>query len=358
VTDDNGRAGEGEGLPQPLRGTLVLVLVLAAALLLREVASLLVPLLFGAFLALVAWPLVGALGRRNVRHPVALTLTILAVLVVVFGSVAVVALSVGQLVVLIPRYEDRLTAVIESAQALLDQLGIEADPQALLSIVSPQQIASLIRPIASAVSGAGLAILVLVLTMSYALVGATSLRTRAEAALGRDHALLLGVQRFGADLRRYLLVRAALGLFAGALVFVLLVVLSVPLPALWAFLVFAASFIPNVGVILAVIPPTILALLDSGLGAAIAVVVGYIAINFVQDNFLQPIVLGSELNLTPLVVFVAVIVWAWILGAAGALLAVPLTVGLVAILEAFPSSRAIAVLMRNKVEEPAGLVDE
>jgi predicted PurR-regulated permease PerM len=112
-----------------------------------------------------------------------------------------------------------------------------------------------------------------------------------------------------------------------------------------------------VGVILALIPPAILALLDSGVGAAVAVVIGYVLINFAQDNFLQPLVLGSELNLTPLVVFIAVVVWAWILGAAGALLAVPLTVGLVSILEAFPSSRPLAALMRNKVEAPAGLVE-
>ena len=65
------------------------------------------------------------------------------------------------------------------------------------------------------------------------------------------------------------------------------------------------------------------------------VIVGYALINLAQDQFLQPAAMGSELNLSPLVVFIAVIVWAWILGAAGALLAVPLTVGLVMLLEAF-----------------------
>ena len=115
-------------------------------------------------------------------------------------------------------------------------------------------------------------------------------------------------------------------------------------------LVFAASFIPNVGTIIAVVPPTILAYLDIGLGAAVMVIAGYALINFAQDQFLQPLAMGSELNLSPLVVFIAVIVWAWILGAAGALLAVPLTVGLVMLLEAFHSSRGIASLLRNTVE--------
>jgi predicted PurR-regulated permease PerM len=84
------------------------------------------------------------------------------------------------------------------------------------------------------------------------------------------------------------------------------------------------------------------------------VVIGYALINFVQDQFLQPVVMGSELNLSPLVVFIAVVAWAWILGPAGALLAIPLTVGLVELLEAFPSSRGIAGLLRNKVEPYPG----
>jgi predicted PurR-regulated permease PerM len=199
---------------------------------------------------------------------------------------------------------------------------------------------------------------VLAFTMIYALAGATSLRERAVAAFGEQHALVLGTERFAIDLRRYLVVRAKLGLFAAVLSFVLLFVLGVPFPVLWAILVFAASFIPNIGTIIAVIPPTILAFLDSGLGAAAMVIVGYALINLAQDQFLQPVAMGSELNLSPLVVFIAVIVWAWILGAPGALLAVPLTVGLVMVLEAFPSSRGLAALLRNKVGPQPGNVDE
>ncbi len=341
--------------PGPFTILAVFVLVLLAMLGLREVASLVVPVLFGLFLALVAWPLVGTLERRGSRHGVALAAAMLTVLVVVLVAAGLIALSVGELVVQIPKYENRLTDEIAALRDLLARFGITADPGALPSIISPEQIAGFIRPVASAVSSAGVAIFVLTVTMIYALAGASSLEARAEAVFGADHALLAGVEQFGTDLRRYLVVRAMLGLFAAALVLVLLFVLGVPLPLLWAFLVFLASFIPNIGTIIAVIPPTILALLDSGPAAAAIVVIGYTLINFAQDHFLQPVVLGSELNLSPLVVFLAVIVWAWVLGAAGALLAVPLTVGLVAILEAFPSSRPVAALLRNKVEGDPGL---
>jgi predicted PurR-regulated permease PerM len=340
--------------PGPLTAIGALVLVLAAALLLREVASLLVPVLFGLFLALVAWPMVGALERRGFGHMVALSITIVLVVVVVLAAFGVIALSVGELVLLVPRYQDRFATHVAGIREFLEGLGIDTDVEALLSLVSPGTIAGLVRPVASAISAAGVAIFVLVFTMLYALAGASSLESRARLAFGDRHGLLAGVERFGIDLRRYLVVRAMLGAFAAIAILVVLLVLGVPLPALWAFLVFAASFIPNIGTFIALVPTTVLAFLDGGLGTTVIVLVAYTAINFAQDQFLQPIVMGAELNLTPLVVFLAVVAWAWVLGAAGALLAVPLTVGLVAIMEAFPASRPAAALLRNRIEPPPG----
>jgi len=327
-----------------------LVLVLVAGLALREVASLVVPVLFGLFIALTAWPMVGALERRGVRHAVALAATIVVVLAVGLVAAFVAALSVAELVVEIPTYEARLGATLAALRDLLAQLPIDLDLDAITAIFSPERIFGLVKPVVSSVSGAGGALFVLAFTMIYALAGGTSLRTRAAAAFGEQHPLVLGMERFGTDLRRYLVVRAKLGLFAAVLSLVLLLVLGVPFAVLWAILVFAASFVPNIGSVVAVIPPTILAYLDSGVGAAVLVVVGYALINLAQDQLLQPVVMGSQLNLSPLVVFIAVVVWAWILGPAGALLAVPLTVGLVMIIEAFPSSRGLAGLFRNSVE--------
>jgi predicted PurR-regulated permease PerM len=342
----------------PLMPLVVLALVLLTTLALRELASLIVPVVFGLFLALVAWPMVPSLQRRGIRHGVALTGAILVVLVVVLGSAAIAAFSVAELVIQVPRYEARLRDQVQVILDVLAGFGIEPDIDAITEIISPEQLLAFARPVASALSSGGLAIFVLAVTMIYALAGGSSLQQRARDAFGDRHALILGMEKFGIDLRRYLLVRAVLGLFAAVLSFLLLAFLGVPFPILWAFLVFAASFVPNIGTFIAVVPPAIMAFLSGGLATAVIVVIGYTLINFAQDHFLQPVVMGSELNLSPLVVFLSVLVWAWILGAAGALLAVPLTVGVVAILEAFPSSRPIAVLLRNKVEPRKRAVPE
>lgn len=335
-------------VPAPIGGLAVLVLVLGAALLLREVSDLVVQLLFGGFFALIAWPMMGALRRANVPSSVALGLTALVMLIIVLVAGALIAISVVELVTLIPTYEDQLLAVIDSLRTFLAEYGIRTDREALLAMVSPEQVTTLAQAVASSVSSAGVAVGVSAMTMVFALAGASTVQAQAERILGADHPTVAGVMRFAAEARRYLLVRAELGLFAAVLSFVLLLVLGVPLAALWASLVFAASFIPNIGTLLALIPPTILALLDIGLLGAVAVVVGYSVINTIQDNLLQPIVVGTELNLTPLIGFVGVIAWAWILGPAGAILAVPLTLGLAQLLEAFPSTRALAALMRNR----------
>lgn len=341
----------------PVYALAAFVLVLLAALALRELASLLVPILFGIFLALVASPLAGVLERRGASHRIALAATIGAVLVVVLVAVGIIAVSISQLVALIPRYEDRLAEVIDGLRVTLAGYGIDVDPSSIPGLLTPGALAEFVQSTASAIGRTAGALFVLAFTLIYALTGAHSLRARAADGLGGSHALLAGVGRFGVDLRRFLIVRAQLGLFAAVLGFVLLVVLGVPLPLLWSILVFAASFIPNVGTILALVPPTILALLDSGPGAAAAVVVGFTLINFAQDYLLQPRLLGTELNLSPLVIFVSIIVWAWILGPAGALLAVPLTVGVVALMEGYEESRPIALLLRDHAEAEPGLVD-
>jgi AI-2 transport protein TqsA len=336
----------------PLRVLGAVVLVLVALLALREVAGLVIPILFGLFLALVASSLVGALGRRGLSHRVALGLAMVAVLGVVLVTAGAIALSIGELVVHVPRYADRFDTLAEQGRSVLAGLGIAFDPGALPALVSPEALASVARTLASSVSGAAGAMFILAFTLIYALTGAPRLQGRAERVLGDRHTILRAVERFEADLRVYLVVRAQLGVFAAVLVLILLVVLGVPLPFLWAFLVFAASFIPTIGTFIALVPPTIFALLEGGIVPAGAVVVGFALVNFAQDYLLQPRLMGNELNLSPLVVFLSVILWAWVLGAAGALLAVPMTVGLVGILESYPGARPIVALLRNELEEP------
>jgi AI-2 transport protein TqsA len=144
---------------------------------------------------------------------------------------------------------------------------------------------------------------------------------------------------------RQLGLRALVNLFTGAGVVVLLWVLGVDFPLMWGILTFFLSFIPWIGLPIAVAPAVILALAEHGLDRALLVIAGVVVINIIAENLLSPMLMGRGLSLSPTVLFVGFIFWAWLLGGPGAFLAAPLTIFLALIFQTFPETRWIASLM-------------
>ena len=166
---------------------------------------------------------------------------------------------------------------------------------------------------------------------------------------------------FAKRVNAYLLTRVKLNLAFAIPVTILLAVLGVDFPIFWGVVAFFTGFIPVIGFLLAVGPPTGLALIESGWVHAVIVVAGFTIINAIVDNVLQPRLMGQDLNLSPVVVFLSLFIWSFLLGGIGMLLAMPLTVLLVLIFEQFQETRWLAVLMSTNVssaaEEQAAAVD-
>jgi len=133
---------------------------------------------------------------------------------------------------------------------------------------------------------------------------------------------------------------------------VLLVALGVPSAVLWGVLSFAMSFIPNIGFMIALIPPALLGLLEGGWVTCLIVVIGYSVVNVAVDYVIQPRVIGESVGLSPAAVFFSLIIWSAAFGPVGAILSVPLTIVLVEICDAFDETRWIAVLA-SAAEKPA-----
>jgi len=131
------------------------------------------------------------------------------------------------------------------------------------------------------------------------------------------------LRSFAQGTRRYLLVSTVFGLIVAVIDTIVLWMLGIPLPLLWGLLAFITNYIPNVGFIIGLIPPTIVALLDHDPKTAIAVVVIYCVLNIIIQSVIQPRVVGSSVGLAPTLSFLSLIVWAAILGGVGAFLAVP-----------------------------------
>jgi predicted PurR-regulated permease PerM len=123
----------------------------------------------------------------------------------------------------------------------------------------------------------------------------------------------------------------------------------VPAPLVWGLLSFITNYIPNIGFVIGLIPPAILALLDGGWAQMMMVIVIYCVVNFVIQSVIQPKFVGDAVGLSGTVTMASLVFWGWVLGALGALLAVPLTLLIRAVLiEADPSARWVLPLLSGR----------
>ena len=141
-----------------------------------------------------------------------------------------------------------------------------------------------------------------------------------------------------------------ISLGTGFTIFLWLLILGIDFPILWGLLAFLLNFVPNVGSLLASVPPIILALIQFGIGKAVLTAIGFLAVNTIFGSILEVKIFGKGLGLSTLVVFVSLIFWGWVLGPIGMLLSVPLTMILKIILESNESTKGVAILLGSGSE--------
>jgi predicted PurR-regulated permease PerM len=151
-------------------------------------------------------------------------------------------------------------------------------------------------------------------------------------------------------INHYMVIKTYISLGTGILVTTWLTILKVDYAILWGILAFMFNFVPNVGSIIAAIPAVLLAVVQWGPGTALLAAGGYILINVGIGNFVEPRLMGSKLGLSPLVVFLSLVFWFWVLGPVGMLLSVPLTMTMKIALSSSEETAWISTLLGGAVK--------
>jgi len=154
------------------------------------------------------------------------------------------------------------------------------------------------------------------------------------------------------DIQRYLGIKTLVSLATGFLAGLLTWAAGLDFFLLWGILAFVLNFIPVVGSVIAGIPPTMLAILVSGLPNGVAVAGGYILINILLGNFVEPMLMGQRFGISTLVVVLSVLFWGWLWGPVGMLLAVPLTMMVKVLLDNSVEFRWLSVAMGKEHRRP------
>ena len=292
---------------------------------LHATAGLLGPILLAFVLTVTVQPLPGWLVGKGCPRALAVFLSVVAADGILICLGLAVVLSLGQLVTLLPQYSAEWADLVNGLKSTLTNLGVGPDQaQAALSSVDLSAVVGVVAGLfKSALSAVGALVFVLATTM-FMCVDAAGVPARL-AASGEAPALQGAMADFARNTRSYLVVTTVFGFIVAVIDTAALWLLGVPLPLVWGLLSFITNYIPNIGFLIGLLPPTLLALLVGGPGLAILVILIYSVVNMVLQSLVQPVFVGDAVGLSVTVSFLSVFVWTAILGPLGAVLAVPLS---------------------------------
>ncbi|EED1764729.1 AI-2E family transporter [Escherichia coli] len=221
----------------------------------------------------------------------------------------------------------------------------------VLHYIDPNAAMTLLTNLLTQLSNAMSSIFLLLLTVLFMLLEVPQLPGKFQQMMARPVEGMAAIQRAIDSVSHYLVLKTAISIITGLVAWAMLAALDVRFAFVWGLLAFALNYIPNIGSVLAAIPPIAQVLVFNGFYEALLVLAGYLLINLVFGNILEPRIMGRGLGLSTLVVFLSLIFWGWLLGPVGMLLSVPLTIIVKIALEQTAGGQSIAVLLSDLNKE-------
>jgi predicted PurR-regulated permease PerM len=321
----------------------------------QNLAFILNPILLSIVITITVLPLPEQFSKRGVPGWLSLVLTFVVVLGVIGLVLFLVFIGLARVSEWLPSIQATIAASLaaeETTEAVPDSvvsfisISLNDLGNAITSLIASERLtnvaAGLLRSLLVGISQAFLVLLIFAFMLSSAL----ALPSSARLGLRTDHPMLHQAATLTVDVRRYVTLTTFINLLTAIGNTILLLIMGVDLALLWGLLSWFMGYIPAIGFWIAMIPPLILAYVEHGFASALIVFVGYTLINGTVENLVKPRMMGQQLKISPVVVVISLFVWGWLLGAVGAILSTPLTLLILSILEAFDSTRWIAILLR------------
>jgi predicted PurR-regulated permease PerM len=331
--------------------TLTVVLVAALVFLLDRFAAVLQQLLTAGFLAYIILPVQRWLVRYHVPGPLAFLVIVAAILCL--GGVLALAIqaSFADLSAKLPAYQKSFAQLVEDLARDVPGLEEYVIQPLLKRDASPADrgVQTLRSALSTLVGFVGNAFVVLIYLV-FLLAEQAGVRGRIAQAFGPERApYVLGiVAQINESIAQYISVKTLMSVLGGVLTTAILYGFGVDYAVLWGVLAFLLNYIPYLGSLVATVLPVLLALVQfQSLGYALVLLV---ALGVMQNGIaygIEPFLASSRLNLSPLVIILALAFWGALWGLIGVILAVPLTVTIKIVLENIPATRYLAILMSH-----------
>jgi predicted PurR-regulated permease PerM len=311
----------------------------------KAAESIVVPFLLSLFISIIALPPFIWLQEKKIPRGIALVLIILIFLGFIFLLGLLVGTSINDFSSRLPLYEEKLQSQTQAITTWLIEKGfIESDFE-ISNAFNPGVVLKLVGDTFNQVSNLFANGFLILLTIIFIMLEEGSLPIKIKKMSSDPETSLSRIQAVTKNINKYIAIKTIISLVTGILVYILLIIIGVDYPLLWGVLAFALNFIPTIGSIIALIPALLLTVIQLGFGEALIVLIGYVVINTIMGNILEPKFMGKGLGLSTLVVFLSLIFWGWVLGPIGMLLSVPLTITIKIALDSSDETRWLAILL-------------
>lgn len=332
----------------------VVVLLLGLSQLSRIVG----PFFLALNLMVVVWPIQRYLSHRVPRVLAAVLSGVIAIVIIGLFFWAI-GWAASLFVQEIPQYKGQFQSMYDQALTVASQFGITSSQIVdQLKAINPGSVVSVVSSLISNVGGAVSLFVIVITVLLFMVVDSVDFEERLER-LGRRHnpVLVRALNSFAVGVRRYWVTSTVFGLIVSLFTWIGLAAYGIPLAVVWAVLAFVTNYIPNIGFILGLVPAAVMGLLAKGPWGALFVIILYAVLNFVIQGVIQPKVAGEAVGVTSTVSFLSLLVWAVVLGPLGALLALPATLFVKAlVVDADPRARWLNALIasnpKTSAEEP------
>ena len=311
---------------------------------LKMAGPLLVPFLLAVFIAMIVSPLLAWLKSFRVPSVLAILMVVLLLLGVGLILGAVIGSSLTDFRQEVPAYSQKLSAMSERVQQWLSLRGFEIDAQQWQNSFDPGAVMKLVGSTLASFGNVMTNAVMILLTVIFILTENIGFGEKLRLARGKGVSAEW-LSKFSGSVHSYLAIKAAISAGTGVIIFIWLTILGVDYAVLWGLLAFLLNFVPTVGSFIAAVPAVLLALVQLGAVYAGLSLGGFIVVNLVMGNVIEPRLMGKGLDLSPLVVFVSLVLWGWVLGPVGMLLSIPLTIMIKIALESQSETRWISVML-------------
>ena len=307
--------------------------------------AIIVPFLLSIFITIITAPIMFWLRKKHVPKFISYLL-VLTIVILIFSILGhIITSSFDALLKDIPIYTEKLR---DTAIAILNwakSFGYNIPKEQILEYINPSYLFNFTAKTIGNIGSILTYTLLIFIIITFMLFEYDTFSQKIQVISGNSKRSVLPFIRITSNIKHYILIKTITSIITGILVALMLITFDIDYPILWGLLAFLLNYIPTIGSIIAALPALLLAAISGDLSTFIWVTVSYLVINNGISNFAEPKILGDELGISTLVVFLSLVFWGWIFGPIGMLLSVPITLTIKVALDSKPETKWLGILL-------------